>query len=192
MKRLILTLTLVLFAFSALAEETVLGTTGNEDLWWSMPTKRILTNSTFVGGLQSAGTYTYAADNDCLDMVATTDLTALTACAGGAHQTQRTPKDVTLTRLTMILSTAVTGSSDFSCKARLYLNGVAYEDSEVVLAGNNAAGTVATASFSHRISAGQQWAIQFANADGCSSSGSCVCGVSGGQTILPFVYGVEH
>jgi len=175
------------------AGESVLGTSGNETRIFGSGTHRILTSSGFQGGLQSAGTYTYASGSDCIDLVSSTDLSTTVSCTGGVHQIRRTPRDITFTRLTLVQSTAIGGSSDFGCKARLFLNGTAYADSEVVLTGEMASGTVATASFSHRVPAGSQWGIQFANADGCSSSGSCSCGVaSGGETVLPFVYGVEH
>ena len=186
-------LALILFASLAGAAETILGTTGNEARLWGDGVHRVLTSSNFQGDLQSAGTYTYAPDSDCIDMVSSTNIADAGPCLGGPHQVRRTPRDITFTRLVLVLSTAIDATSDFACKARLYANGSAYADSEVVLAGEMASGTTATASFSHRVPAGSQWSIQFANADGCSNGSSCSCGeVEGGETILPFVYGVEH
>ncbi len=184
-------LALMLFASPVGAAENILGTTGNEARLWGDGIHRLLTNSDFRGDLQSAGTYTYASGSDCLDMVSSTNITAAVSCTGGANEIRRTPKDTTFTRLALVLGDAINGSSDFACKARLFANGSALADSEVVLAGEMSAGTTATASFSHRVPAGSQWSIQFANADGCSNGSSCTCGESS-ETILPFVYGVEH
>ena len=182
---------LLLLSMPVQARETILGTTGNEARLWGDGIHRLLTNSDFQATLPSAGTYTYASGSDCLDMVSSTNITAAVSCTGGANQIRRLPKDLTFTRLVLVLGDAINGSSDFACKARLYANGSALADSEVVLAGEMSAGTTATASFSHRVPAGSQWSIQFANADGCSNGSSCTCGESS-ETILPFVYGVEH
>ena len=189
----VLLLALLLFASPAVADEAILGTTGNESRVWGDGVFRVLTNSTFQADLQAAGTYTYASASDCLDMVSSINIVDAVDCNGGGHQIRRTPKDTTFTRLVLVLATDIDSTSAFACKARLFLDGTAYADSEVVLAGEMSAGETVTASFSHRVSAGSRWAIQFANADGCSNGSSCSCGESsGGETLFPYVFGVEH
>ena len=176
------------------AEENVLGTTGGERLVLGPSSYRVLQSSTFYNGLQAAGTYTYAADSDCIRIIATISSSSLGAC-GAAHLDPMLSKDTTLTKLTLLLGTALSSSSVYGCKARIYANGSAIAASEVLIEPASgvatAANTTYTTSFSHRVPAGSFFSVQFANGASCAAGGTCRCG-TGAETIGIQIHGVEH
>ena len=196
MKRFILTLTLVLFAFSALAGETVLGTAGNEQLIFGGGSHRLLLDSgNWSPDIPSAGTSTYATATGCARLIADTNQYTAGSCNAAPHWNPMLSKATTLTRLSIIIGTAVSASSTFSCKARIFANGAAVTDSEVLIepgAGEAiAANTAYSTAFSQRLPAGASYGIQFTNGSSCSNSGTCACG-GGSQTLQLRVHGVQH
>lgn len=193
MRRFMLSLLMVLFAFSALAEETVLGASGDETIIVGSPYFHIF-GSTFdtTAELPAAGTYTYS--SKCFDFAtaAVGRITIGSNCTG-ENIMHRSDKPIVFTRLAFVSKEDIGASNDFGCKFRLFAEtdgGIAA--SEVVINGQFATGAVFQSSFNHRVAAGAQYSIEAANADGCSAGSSCDCAGAAAERFNFYLYGVEQ
>ena len=194
MRRFMLSLLMVLFAFSASAEETVLGTSGNETLLTS-PSLRLFASATFAGTMAAAGDTSWSSANRCGLFSGVVQISTTYLCSG-PQTSPAVSKDTTLTRFSVVMGD-VADNVAFACKVRLWANGSPIESQEIVIeAATGTAitqGTAYTAVLSPpvRIPAGAQLGIQFANGTQCATGTTCRCG-GNVETVWLSVYGVQH
>tara|TARA_R110000796_G_scaffold45598_1_gene110213 strand:+ start:1736 stop:2299 length:564 start_codon:yes stop_codon:yes gene_type:complete len=187
MTRFILSIVLMLFAFSASADETVLGTHGNE--------RQLNGNhSVWAHGLSAwtghVNEYTTGA-NGCMEII------------GGNYMSDIDPcnyyfadfifaKDTTLT--SWEIETVVQLGATFSCVFRL-IDGDSnvVSDSEISMQSNYATGHKITKTVNHFFDASdvsqRNLSVQVKNGTTCAAGSSCLCD-SSGVSILRF-FGVD-